>query len=66
MCPAILILGPPVRQVAVIEYISYLLATQNPALNSVQNSKLLGIFAIYCENRKAGCGLAEEIYNNSN
>ena len=43
-----------------------LLPTQNPALNCVQNSKLLGIVAIYCENRKAGSGLAEEIYHKSN
>jgi hypothetical protein len=43
-----------------------LLQTQNPALNCVQNSMFLGIFAIYCENRKAGCGLAEEIYNKIN
>ena len=36
--------------------------TQNPVLNCVQNLKRLGIFGIYCDNRKAGCGLAEEIY----
>jgi hypothetical protein len=55
MFPAIFILGLPVRQRSSDTH-SILLATQNPALNCAQNSKLLGIFAIYSENTEAGCG----------
>jgi len=43
-----------------------LVPPQNPAFNSLQNSKLSWNFTIYCENRRISYRLAEQIYNKIN
>ena len=39
-----------------------IITPQNPAINYVQNSKLLGNIEIFCENEQADLKLAEQIY----